>query len=824
MEILFKDGEENSPIVESIDKKDTSIFKDQYAQAYQVWTRMVSAKARLSDNNIIAFCGDRGSGKTSCMQSFIEQLKQSDTNNLYVDPIDPSFFDDSHSILELVIGQLYMNLNDNAARILDNEQANKDDLLVEFDKIIRNLKYLAKSVDRERFYDAIEELESLAAGLQLKKHIEQLFTHYLEYNKKKDGLLVIPIDDLDLNISDAYIMSEYIRKYLMNSKCIIIVGLRVEQLIEAIKQHIKDEHRNISDADIAEMAVKYTVKFLPMSNRIAMPVFENYFDSKLEIQKADNRIETFHSVQEAVVKLIFNKTGYLFYNSKGGSSLIIPRNLRSLRQLLHLLNAMPNRTKADPRSLHENQRIFKDYFFNTWTTQLSQEYQNKVKTILNVDNDISFNKVVAMQLVDKASNQLFEQITNSANYAYNVSVGDVFCVIDRLKQNDSDRQLQLFIFFIMSLYSMKLYEAYDSITETTNLENSLFPMQADADADNVEIYASDVLFDQANKLQRLVNGQYFYYKPNEILPPFKRNKPRDLTLIDGNLLGKGFRSIIEEINLADGSPSEDLKNEFKMYEFFFLTSSRYVQIKRLTDSYDKNRESPLPVHLQSYNSQTKNIVFDVLSPFYNILNLKTAYNRFTDYINGNVSSLYDLAKSLDWSLLNSLLNIDEREYPNKYHNLFSDAVIRNAEVIDAIFENARLNRTKKYSSDNRQCIKDFYERIVKTGMRTYSDANGKNSYIIHFGFLKCISEALPYFPQDKFDQIFSEEVVLDDWREAFRTNKTIKGSAVIKKLKVQMDQLYSKMSVDEWQNIFELDKPYKQAEIISIIEHLLKQD
>lgn len=95
--IVFVEGDEDRVVIE---KKDygTSLFSSQYTAALGVLRRLIDIPnddecyPGQGNSRIIAFCGDRGAGKTSCMMSVI----------------DPSFFDESHNILELVLGQMYL--------------------------------------------------------------------------------------------------------------------------------------------------------------------------------------------------------------------------------------------------------------------------------------------------------------------------------------------------------------------------------------------------------------------------------------------------------------------------------------------------------------------------------------------------------------------------------------------------------------------------------------------------------------------------------------------------------------------------------------------
>lgn len=86
--IRFYLGEETKPVVEGLDRYDNSIFQYQMRQALSVVATRIGNKSPSSDewsdetNNIVAFVGERGAGKTSCMYSVIRILEDIDAGEL----------------------------------------------------------------------------------------------------------------------------------------------------------------------------------------------------------------------------------------------------------------------------------------------------------------------------------------------------------------------------------------------------------------------------------------------------------------------------------------------------------------------------------------------------------------------------------------------------------------------------------------------------------------------------------------------------------------------------------------------------------------------
>ena len=819
MRLKFQDGKENQPIIE-LENMENSVFSNQYILAEKIFNALLTDDEARKHNNIISFCGDRGTGKTSCMMSFKSKCERDFNDCFFLKEIDPSFFDDTHNIIELVVGNLYSVLSSEAKKD-EYDDSKRDNLVSQFNKVMIYLKYLAKPEDKEHYYDGLQELEALSVGLSLQDSIQKLFSVFLEYINKK--YLIIVIDDLDLNIQGAYIMSEHIRKYLTNDKCIIMLSVKVEQLIDAV-QHYLENSQNVDGAEGHEMAVKYVTKLIPVSSRVNMPLLEDYCDNELIYTNSNGEdYDEFHSVKEAVTHSIFWKTGYLFYNSRGRNSLIIPSSLRSLRQLLHMLYRMPLRDKEHPTEHKQNQKQFKQYFFYTWTQQLSAEYRHIAHKLISIESDLAFNKAVVANLMTlgvlKNSNQ-FKFIADPSNYAYNVSLGDVMRILDYLNQDESDMQLQLFVFFVRSLYSIKMYEYYDFVTE--NIDANHYPEPANIEQAG-EIYSSDAMFERTNKIQRLVNGRYFSFEADEVLPPKSiqgdENQSRDCKLINGDILIAEIQSLGHDKDQIDDS----YKEKFQMVEFFMLTISRLANIKRKTDSWELKRNAFEPSYLMPFHSTVKNLVFDVLSPFYNVLNLKNTYNRFDEYFRQDDGvTIYDFAKQHDWSLLSKMITNNDRAYGNEMHRFLSDAVLRNAEVLNALSERIRASRFGSYSSQNKLCIKEFYSKIRKSGMRTYPRSKDDAPYQIQFMFLDTICDFLESCNQTAFDAIYGRQKETEDAIAALFTANDYAQSTIINTLRKALPEIYKKISYQEWKQKFP-DERNSRAHIIEVIEEIQRR-
>ena len=443
-------GEEKKVVQEERDF-DKSIFHEQYKQAIKQIIGLLK-NPQTDVPNLIAFCGDRGEGKTSCMMtvSYIidnsskkrvnDYIKSITEYNLQAEPveilpvIDPAFFDKDHNVLELMLGQLYNNYKNwqsTNKEKLELSYAKTTNITKQFQKAKYCLRHVATAETES--YDPLEELEQLSAGIELGACIKQLISDYLEIIGKKH--LIIRIDDIDLNMSQAYKMCEQLRKYIVSDKCLVMISVKIEQLLTTIENAIHIEASYPENIDISSMASKYVDKLIPMASRINMPKAYSLCDEELEVYvDRNNSLPIFKSraVKEGVVRKIFYTSRFLFYNSKGMVSPIIPNNLRGLFNLLGLLFSMEDYNE-DETIKEENKNIFKSYFYTSWTKQIKDKYRDYANNIINLGDTGELNKYVINSLTDlydeSTSDPITQDIFNMSNFNYNISVGDVLYVV-----------------------------------------------------------------------------------------------------------------------------------------------------------------------------------------------------------------------------------------------------------------------------------------------------------------------------------------------------------------------------------------------------------
>lgn len=794
-------GEETHPIVEDKDRRTGSIFEEQYKKALELFKSILANNTASSKkdfahsqrNNIIAFVGDRGSGKTSCMLSFAELLKEYSSDiakpsiikekKCYVmDSIDPSFFDDksSNNILELIIGRLYSLFDQrkkdaNRSGESINPHAVRE-LVDSFQKVKNSLCYLENKVSFSS--DSLEELSYLAGTDNLKKHFYDLIQEFLRFFNSET--LIISLDDIDLNTQNAYQMVEQIRKYMILPNVVFLMAVKFGQLRHVITQKMLVENKTLLDqniitkAEVEDMSEKYIEKLMPHTSRVFLPDNESYMYRNVVLKKD---IHTTHNVnpghrivslRELVPALIFFKCRYLFYNTKGQSSPIIPRNLRELRMLIRMLHNMDDFEYYSISSY--NQRHFKEYLFGTWIECLGAEYKRIALLCLAEDEPSLLNKKVIQLLYasffktdndDKHQSHLFElpesleDIVNVDNIPYNISLGDVFALLNHISKLATEKKAQNLVFFIKSLYSIRLYDYYCHTVENSNKDEDSEANKKSKSSTIPELNRRGAL-DNYTAYCQLVAGNFYEIEDKIIISnSLDKGYNRQRWMGEGKMLIKLIKDIEDEFKDIvddDYSPEEiDQKVEefgtkkLQLAEFLILISSRHFDRKDRNDLKEigKNKyRLRSPAYFTKNLSSIKNIQFDMLAPLFNVLDFKLSYARFSS--EGILYTLAERTKHSIYSLMHEKAKQRMKEWTDaKYtkSTLLQLAGLRNAELIDELSDYLIDNREDFSIPDNRERFVKFYKILGDFTLDMYVKSENENNKI-KFSMFSALSEVL----------------------------------------------------------------------------------
>lgn len=858
--VLFKIGEENKPVIYGLQNYGHSIFKLQLDYFFSLVRRKMEQDDESSDifndvydNNIIAFIGERGAGKTSCMYSAINIMREAQGENdwslvygqnrpkkklKFMKTIDPSCFDRQHNILEMLVGEMYretMRCAEDDSRRHDRDAFHR--LIEQFQLTKRHLRFLSTDRPISHEDDELEELAYLSSGVDLRESMKALVDMFLAY--MGGDILVIGVDDIDLNTAQAYSMVEQIRKYLILPRVMLLMAVKLEQLdcvirlelAKEFKEIMRDGQAAMTDADLSEMVERYLNKLIPLQARIYLPKPTSIYNRKLVVQGTDGTQMMFDSVREAVPALIFAKCRYLFYNTKGETSLIVPRNLRDLRMLIRMLFLMSDYDKAKENGISkENKQQFRHYFFGSWLDDMSASYKAIAHELINETEPTLFNKKVLeqMQSLGKFDDVFFEQapvlsdILNHSNKAYNLSVGDTLYVLNQLENMETSTELRKLMFFIKSLYSIRLYEYYNE-----------YPNRQDADNSPNKPYRGQSL-ENVSDYEKLIGGSLFLLEGDTLLPKENGSVERELRNING---GKFMLQLNEVVKMYDGASDRpklfgnvDFLTKLKVVEFFMLTISRYIWTsnKNLTErGIHKYRLQSKAYYDRAFDVGTKSMLFDVIAPFFTLIDVKHSYERFHDRI-------FEIASACPLSLYNLLKQNPEDDG----RSFLSRSCIRNAEIIDDLFIKMQMRRGNYRESDNAKIMKAFYKNLASYKIYTYdkkqtgSSSLGDNGGMSMEPYYKITFPEFEVFSNlfdnadfvEGFNAVFSIEVTENQllaveyaFRKIWLAAKAMKGSSIVDRIRKHYPKMYQLMGKDDLAALFESEKTYQRKAIIQAI-------
>ncbi|WP_341902244.1 hypothetical protein [Fluviicola taffensis] len=291
-----------------------SIFNEVYRSAKQIVLRTLKRHENYDDldhpyNNIIAFTGERGKGKSSAMISFHRALKSiqkgmpgktffekffHDDEPKYrfisLGEIDPSLFRGKESLFEIVLAKMFGLFKESLESNNSSSYSDEDrrELVKHFQNVFENLKYTTGNHKDELYkQEALDSLIKLSTSSNLYESFQKLVNCYLRvlgtHQSNYKNFLVIAIDDFDLKIEGVYEMLEDLRQFLISRNVIILISCKMEQIQETVLTSIYSSFFSqlgqnkellesiINESELNGKAEKYVSKLVPLSRRIVLP-------------------------------------------------------------------------------------------------------------------------------------------------------------------------------------------------------------------------------------------------------------------------------------------------------------------------------------------------------------------------------------------------------------------------------------------------------------------------------------------------------------------------------------------------------------------------
>lgn len=447
--ILMNEGDEYRAKI-AIDSADDALFKKVYDNAYSIIKELENHVIRFQKrekdngiqyrigNNIIAFCGKRGQGKTSAMQTFSYRLEKQYAFQFYVlKSIDPSALRADESIVRILLSKLFNEFANSMRefarnnRFQDNHediQRNRDRILKKFSTCFRNVDYSVKDRKDELGLDDLEQLAELGSSNMLREELQELIKEFLLLQGKfrtvhddkvydcneQVPFLVIQIDDADMALNGVFKICEDIRNYFSLPNVIVLMAADMEQLTNAILQEYIKKYRDIIAVETddgnkgyylencVQMANRYIEKMFPVGHRIELPQIQDFvkwnfntitleyyvYDKEAKdcrrniFAEYDGICKNMH-MQEQLLKMLYDRTGLIFLRNEQNLHYVLPRTMRELTHFVKMLQNMPpinfeaafQEQGDDAKGLRNNLDIFENYFYNYWCANHLKERQ-----------------------------------------------------------------------------------------------------------------------------------------------------------------------------------------------------------------------------------------------------------------------------------------------------------------------------------------------------------------------------------------------------------------------------------------------------------------
>lgn len=272
-------------------------------------------------------------------------------------------------------------------------------------------------------------------------------------------------------------------------------------------------------------------------------------------------------------------------------------------------------------------------------------------------------------------------IVNLHNRSYNVSIADVYYILDHLIGID-EPSIKRLVFAIKTIYSIRLYDAYYEMMskESLDLHSKLLADYQIKSKAYKAISKNNHLFDY----EKMIGGNILYIDSTK--------ECLYTGVLSTSILQNIYNEIVDKYNsLPDKSHNQIQSsinvNIFNVFEFFLLSTVYY------------SRPSSARTHkLCHYNSfpvrdypSTGDLTFNFTSIIFNIIRYYNLYRKYENlaesYVNYNKKSFdtfFDIVCKLDnKSLIYKIIDKVREKIEDRYEAI-EDIAIHNVEVLELL--------------------------------------------------------------------------------------------------------------------------------------------
>ncbi len=478
-----------------------------------------------SNNNdisgmVVSVIGDRGTGKSSFLGTIKNVISE---EYCVIGLIDPSSFDGSLNLLEVMFSKIYHRIVEENNHIEKYDESCRLELISKVKDASSTLNNIR--IEKNDFVESNlteEILENYSNRIRFDELVGEVIELYLKFenaisskNGKSIKKLAIIIDDLDMAQSnEVYKMLEDIRKYL-KPYALVILAYRGIQLQNVVTQEMVEKNKNllnkkmISKKEIKYQMAKYIEKTVPASNCIFLPSGEEIYHSTLikivdnilnqNLNKNDKEelfynefIKKYHLesyCSRSDLKIELRNWFYLVWresirldlspiDSKEESNLQFPNNLRGALDLVkniclkmrivqekdEYIKDKSVRIKDKSEMIKDNIETYKLQFLDRCKIVLSDKMNEIINeweysTVEKKNYNVYYNLWKTFLENEKDKNSQNKLLDIYMVQQENIAIADVYILFEELKVLKIEN-IEIFIYAMKVLYSLELEKLY----------------------------------------------------------------------------------------------------------------------------------------------------------------------------------------------------------------------------------------------------------------------------------------------------------------------------------------------------------------------------
>lgn len=415
-------------------------------------------------NNIIAFVGERGSGKTTLVNEFrrilygmnsekkgnwLQHMNQSaavdyyqnmSMNFLVLDPLDASLLEEKENIIELIWANMYDCFDRRAHQNNNMNNASQiKEIIQGFNEVYKDYRQICRqNQDDGVEVSVLNKLKNMSSSTKIREIFGKLLQDYLDFMLKEKvdrKYLVVTIDDLDMNLYKGFEILEQIHKYLSYPQIIVLLALDYEQASLLSETHFMKNMLmgdRTQDTRVLRHARKlsydYMLKVIPVNNRIYL--LDKDVLLKQAFIRANDVNENNLSIKEYFLYKFAEKTG-IYYDGRGlKKHFCVPTTVRETVGYNSFLDTLFSIPKIENKESEKSEKLLRFNKYDQNYRRVNQDVKERlVYQLLNSEQRSRFKMIMERALERRAQyvvNFIPEWLENKsvidgvddANYVY----------------------------------------------------------------------------------------------------------------------------------------------------------------------------------------------------------------------------------------------------------------------------------------------------------------------------------------------------------------------------------------------------------------------